>query len=501
MSDKLFLAIDAGTTGCRSFLFNSNGKLLTSIRRDWDYNVQGMKVEFDPSKFWDLICENTKKLIENANIENDSIVGVSATSFREGSVFLDKNGRELLAVPAHDLRALSQGLKLEKKYGEKLYQITRRAPALLFLISRLLYLRKKMKDLYPQIDKILMVNDWIVYKLSGVLSMEFSAASETMLFDIERTKFSDELIELLEVSKDIFPPLKPAGTSLGKVTEEASKKTGLSTDTIVSVGGADSQCGLIGMGLSENLQTGVIAGSTTPIQMVLDEPVLDENKKTWLNCHLLKKKWVLESNSGKTGEVYKWLRNTFFEDIKNDDEAYKKMGELASAVPIGSNSFLGFTGAMIMNAKNPESTGASGYGGFLFPLPVSDKNQGLKSVVRSTLENFAFAVKGNILQLEEILNTKLVKIHACGGLTYSSLYNKILCDVLDKEVVIYKEREATGLGAAICATVGSGTYENIEEAMSKMVNIEKILVPSENSKKYQSLYTKWKSYFEIIRKI
>ncbi|NHI94089.1 MAG: hypothetical protein EAX96_16485 [Candidatus Lokiarchaeota archaeon] len=501
LADEYFLAIDAGTTGCRSFIFNAFGILITTVRKEWSFNKQGTKIDFDPSYFWKKISENTQDAIKKANIDRSLIKGVSATSFREGSVFLDKDGLELLAVPAHDLRALSEGLKLETKYGEQLYRITRRAPALLFLAARILHLKKKMKDLYSKIDKILMVNDWIAYKLSGMFSMEYSSASETMLFDIEKAQFSKELLDLLEISQDLFPDLKLAGTSLGNVTKDASKITGLSTDTIVSVGGADSQCGLVGMNLSNNLDTGVIAGSTTPLQMILDRPLIDEKQRMWTNCHMIENKWVLESNSGKTGEVYKWLRNIFFEEINNDNNAYKKMDELASQVPVGSNSFLAFTGAMIMNSKNMEEAGTSGYGGFLFPLPINVENQAKKAIIRSMLENLAFAIKANLLQMEEVVGAELDIISACGGLTYSPLYSKILCDVIKKKLIIYKEKEATGLGAAICAAVASGSYKNIKSAMENMVKIERTLEPSESAKKYQSLFQKWKSYFETMKKV
>ncbi len=100
--------------------------------------------------------------------------------------------------------------------------------------------------------------------------------------------------------------LETSRDRLGKLTRAAAAHLGLEAGTPVAVGGPDTQCGLLGMGAVEEGQIGVVAGTTTPVQMVLPKPVVDPEMRTWTGLHVLPGVYVLESNAGQTGSTLDW---------------------------------------------------------------------------------------------------------------------------------------------------------------------------------------------------
>jgi len=495
MAEKCFLVIDAGTGGGRCLIFDDMGNLLTVSYEEWNFNTPPeipMGMEFNPNEFWKIICNVTKQALQNAKLSPGQIQGVSTTSFREGFVLIDDNGGELLAVPAMDLRALSEGMSLKTKYGDKLYQITGHLPPFMFASARLLWIKEKNPEMYNQIYRILMMNEWILYKFSGEIYSEPTGVCETELFDIHSSMWSKEIIDLVGLREDIFSEIVSAGTKIGEVTGKVSEATSLIQGTPVVMGGADSQCALLGMGLTEEGQLGIIAGTTTPLQMIVSRPIIDEKMRIWTNSYLLPNKWVLESSAGDSGKVYRWIRDYIADyereiAVKEEKNAFDLLNALAEDVPPGSEGILAFLGPMVINFN---AIGPLGYGGFLIPLPLFMGNYGKKQFVRAFLENMAYAIKGNCLQLEEISGITLTEANICGGLSNSNLFVQIIADTLGIPINTFHTAEATGLGAAMTAAIGAKVYANVPEAINAMVHLERTVQPGSNQKIYKKLYKK-----------
>ncbi|MHA1648686.1 MAG: FGGY-family carbohydrate kinase [Candidatus Helarchaeota archaeon] len=507
MATNYFLVIDAGTGGGRCLIFDESGKLMAHAYEEWNFvtppDVAPLGKEFNPEVFWKIICNVSKKALTLANLKPEQIKGVSATSFREGSIFLDEAGNELCAVPAMDLRALTEGMNIKSKYGEKIYQITGRIPPFMFASARLVWFKENKPEIYKKIQQILMMNEWILYRFSGESFCEPTSACETELFDIHTRSWSKEILQLLELKEDIFPEIVNAGTKIGEVTKEAAAATSLLEGTPVIMGGADSQCALLGMGLTKDEQLGIIAGTTTPIQMIISRPIIDEKMRIWTNNYLLSDKWVLESHAGDSGKVYRWIRDNIADyerelALKEGKNAFELLNDLAKDVPAGAEGIFAFLGPMIINFN---AVGPLGYGGFLIPMPIFMGNYGKKQFIRAFLENMAFAIYGNILQLEEISQTKIEDISICGGLANSRVFIQIIADTLRLPIKTYHTVESTGLGAAICAAIGSNIYSDFSEAIEQMVHFKEFVEPGADKKKYRKLYKKWRKIYEKLSSI
>lgn len=506
MAENYFLVIDAGTGGGRCLIFDDLGNLVTVAYEEWTFSTPPeipMGKEFDPDEFWRIICNVTKQALQNAALNPDQIQGISATSFREGFVLIDENGKELFAVPAMDLRALSEGMSLKTNYGEKLYQITGHLPPFMFASARLQWFKEKRPEIYNQIHRILMMDEWILYKFSGKAYGEPTGVCETELFDIHTCTWSHEIMDSLGLRDDICPEIVTTGTKIGEVTTEAAEETSLIPGIPVVMGGADSQCALLGMGLTEEGQLGIIAGTTTPVQMIVSRPIIDEKMRIWTNNYLLPNKWILESSAGDSGKIYRWIRDYLADQereiaLAEGKNAFDLLNALAEDVPPGSEGIFAFLGPMVINFN---AISPLGYGGFLIPLPLFMGNYGKKQFIRAFLENMAFAIKGNCAQLEEISGMTLTEANICGGLSNSNVFVQIVADTLGIPVNIYRTAEATGLGTAMAAAIGAGIYQNFTEAINAMVHLERTIQPSSNQKIYKKLYKKALKISEKLKEI
>ena len=502
MTASHVLAIDAGTSGVRCLIVDLNGRVVSFCRREWSYQspdrIGPLGKEFSPELFWNIICDSVREALNSGGINPGTIVGVSATSQREGAVFLDKEGKELYAGPNIDLRALIEGASIDNDFGDEVYLITGHLPSFLFIPAKLKWFRENSPELYSKITRILSIADWIIYRLSGEQVSEVCGACELGLVDISSRQWSDRLIDLLSLPGDIYPELVPAGSLVGKVTHKAADETGIPEGTVVAQGSVDTHCGLVAMDVMEVSQVGIVLGWSAPVQMVINEPVCDPENRIWTGCHVEPGKWILESNAGEAGNAYRWLKEIMFSQHNYQDEAYDIMDRMALESPLGADSMLAFVGPDSMNMNHLTLR----FGGFFFPLPLSVSKIQDSHLVRASLENICFAIKANSLQLEMVSSTKMNGVRVGGGLSRSRCLGQILTNVLDMPVCISEMSDVSGLGAAMCAAAGCGAYASLKEASQVMMPGFKIIEPDPRTAlEYAEYYQRWVSAVECLEKL
>jgi sugar (pentulose or hexulose) kinase len=488
---KYVLAIDAGSSGCRAIIFDIQGNLISSAYQEWFYEIPPelapMGKDLDARKLWGIICKLVRQSIKKAGILPSEIISVSSTSQRQAVLFLDKDGQELYAGPNTDLRALIEGFTIDGEFEEEVYRITGHKPSLLFTPAKLKWFQGNRPQIYERIATVLSLSDWITFKLSGERIAETSSVGDIGLLDISSAKWSGRLSEMLQLPHEIYPSLVWAGTRVGAVTARAAKQTGLVKGTMVVAGGGDTQCGLLGMGLNDEAEVGIVAGWSGTLQMIVSRPVIDAWRRTWTGCHIVQGKWVLESNAQESGGAYRWLKGLLFDKSGKGDK-YTLMDILANDVPVGAGGAFAFIGPTKMDMTRMKPS----LGGFIFPVTPSVTSIEKRHLIRAALENLAFSFKANCVQLEEITGLKLRKIALGGGLSKSNSLVRILSNVLNMPVTCFESHEVTASGAAMCAATGAGIYPDLIEAMKRMRPESRVVEPdSQATQEYRPIYEKW----------
>ncbi|MEM2146687.1 MAG: FGGY family carbohydrate kinase, partial [Candidatus Jordarchaeaceae archaeon] len=502
LGSETLLTIDVGTGSVRCAVFDIEGNLLSFAQESWGYETSpetfGIGKEFDCKQLWERIIRLIQMAMRKGKISKESVLGVSSTSQREGTILLDKQGKELYGGPNLDLRGILVNDKVKELMRSEFQQITGHWPPSMFAPARMLWFRENKPEMYKNFAHILMINDWVLYKLSEVYSSEPSNAAESFLFDIRNMTWSQEIIESFRFPPEIFPEVYPSGTIIGEVTSEVSNLTGLKQGTPVVVGGADTQCAMLAAGAVEEGQICTIAGTTAPIQMAISKPLFDSERKIWTSCHVVPKMWVVESNCGIMGSVLEWfvkyILDLDMKAIKDKSNIYEVLNKWASEASPGSNGVRFSMGPQIMDFSkeltvNPIVITAPS-------LMLVSNSLSMKNLIRAIFENMAFAIRANSEQIKKVTKIDFDTMRITGGAARNKTLLKIISDCLGVPLTTPRVKESSSLGCAICVAVGTGVYKNFGEAAKSMIAWDEILKPDDIiHNQYEGYYQEWKNLY------
>ena len=487
-------AIDAGTTGVRCMIVDAKGKTPGISRTSWDYTTPPdleIAKDFNPSEFWKLVCSVVKGAIKNSGIKTSELKAVATTSQRHGIVLLDSNGNELHGCPNIDARGAMTQYLIDESLGETYHEITGCWPPLMFAPSRLSWFEEEKPELYEKIAHLLPICDWITYKLSGKYVTDTSSASATGFLDVRTNKWSNEVASALDIDLGILPEIHTTGDVVGEVTSEAEKECGLPKGLPVVQAGADTHCALLASE-SKVGEITVIAGSTTPVMMILDSHLCVPDQKIWTGTHINEGQWVLESNATLTGAVLEWAVKLLCErsedPVKCRKKTFESLDELVEGIPPGSDETFVTLGPSVMDCQQITDIRQAQ---MIFPQPALPQVVPLNSarMIHAVLENVAFAIRGNIVQLDGYRQSNTVK--TIGGMSQSKTWPQLLANVLNRPIMTPVQSEGSLMGAAICAAVGAGFYSTLDAAAKSMVRWRPTYQPDDRAELYDRYYSRW----------
>lgn len=478
----LVVDINTGKSHCVSYYGSISDRV--------DENAWALSLNTD--LIWRTLGELTRQAMLEADIAPDEIISIAATSFRHGLVLIDQEGEVLFATPNIDARASCESSDLASEYGSIFSQRTGHWPCPIMMAPRLMWLSKEMPEIFRQGSAVLSVSDWIGFKCTGECRSERSQAAESLLFDLNSRAWAEDLIKLCGLPLEWFPPSIDAGESLGSLSEEAASHLDLAHGIPVGMGGADTQCALLGLGVAQPGQLAVISGSTTPIQYVCDSPISDSNNKLWTGLHAIPNLYVLESNAGRTGASLEWVSQILYPEGEN--ASAKFLAEAAQSQP-GTARTYSTVGANIFNAQEMHLP--------LDSLSFSSLQQfqagtARGAIARAVLEGMAFAVRANIEQIQEIVGEKFEEFGLGGGLSQSPSWRQTLGVVTDSNIYYSRSPHTSALGAAICAGVSSGIYSDLSSGANTLKDIASSPSPDQEiTRMYSSLYSDWRQLINL----
>jgi len=498
---KYIMAVDAGTGSVRSVIFDETFNQIAVSQHEWvhkeDPRYEGA-IDFDVTVNVELMLDTISQSIKTAGIDGKDIIALSTTSMREAFVLYDESGNEIWAVSNVDSRASKEVIELKEiseHIEEDLYLISGQTFAL-GSIPRLIWVKNNLPDIYSKTKAITMLNDWIVYRLTGILSIEPSNGSTTGIIDAQTRNWDRSIMKKCGIKEDMYPPIYESATPIGNVTEAIASHTGLSTNCLVVTGGGDVQMGCIGVGSVNDGDAALLGGSFWQLEYNTLAPNIDKLGRVRVNCHAIPGMWQQELIAFFPGLVLRWFRDAFCQyEIEvakeSEEDVYNILNKQAEKVPVGSNGMLcSFSSIMDYKQWKHPSPCFTNFG--IDPLVFNKA-----TFYRAILENAALVTLGHKKIIESIIGSFPTSITFASGASKSPLWCQIVADVLDVTVNVPLIKEATALGAAFCAGVGVNLLPDLVYAVDKYVTIENVYTPNKkNHELYETIFTNWKQLSE-----
>lgn len=488
--------LDIGTTGCKCTVFDENGKYLGKAYRDYPVSRNSTGHTIDVS----TIMSGVYGAIGEMAARYPDIGGIGVTSFGETFVFTDTNGNPLHTSMLYtDPRGSDECAELSEKLGDRhIAAITGLRPHSMYSIGKMMYIKRTQPDVYAQAKHAFLMEDYVVFHLTGKAQIDYSLATRTMAFDITSLTWSEEVFSAAGIDISLMSAVVPSGTEAGIITASAAEKTGLSPDTrIVSVS-HDQVSSAIGAGAFDSSVAVDGAGTTeclTPIYETLPEINVMYDGNYSVVPYVVPGTYVAYAFSYTGGALVDWCTSNFAKAEK----------ELAEKEGISVNSYLEKqylgekpTGLLVV----PHFAGAAtpymdnGAKGAVIGLRVETD---LPALYRGCLEGVAYEMYLNYRHLQGS-GICFNKLNATGGGARSAEWMQMKADVFGLPITALKTVDAGTVGSAMLTGIAIGLFTDLEDAASKMVEETVTYVPNpEMHEKYLKIYERYEKVYEAVR--
>lgn len=481
---KVILILDCGATNVKACLIDTNGHIIKSHSLPNETNSDPYYpggLIWDIEKIWNKLTICSQKAC--SRLENIEIIAVTVTTFGVDGAAMKKDGTLCYPVISWQCSRTESIMKNINKYfdPEWLYQTTGLQSYHFNTIFKLIWLRENRPDVLEDMDYYVMMPSLILWRLSGEFVTDTTTSGTSMLTDIKRRNFSQEILKVLGLSPTMFPRLVEPGTIVGKVTAKAAEALGIKMGIAVIAAGHDTQFAITGSGVGINQP--ILSSGTWEILMVriqaatLQLPLRNFGVTIEFDVQPgLVNIGVQWAASG----VMEWLIRLLYPDLPEGNSRYATMIRGANNIPAGSN------GVTVVPELYP--TGFSGNHGKFIGLTHETTRSHL---YRAGLEALSYYACYGLEILQQVGNYKALNVICVGGGSKNSLWNQIRADVMGIPVKSIDMKEATALGAALVALKGMGIYKSIEESFSAIESTYVEYSPGKNKDRYRELYLRF----------
>jgi xylulokinase len=499
MNKEVLIGIDLGSTNVKTMFFNKDGKILGVTNKEYPvYFPRPGWVEYDPQDWWESTKETIKGCLEKTNINTDSIAGISISGLGCCPVPMAESGKVLYnALPWSDQRAQAEVEFLINNCKDAIYEASGSYPTTMNAMPHLMWIKNHEPSVYKQMFKYTEASGFIVQRLTGEFIIEYASASFVEYgIDIKELELSKDLIKVMGLDSEKFPTLIANTQVAGKVTKKAAEETGLREGIPVFCGGNDMPSAAIGAGAIKPGQAFLYTGTGANTTVITDD--LFKTSPYLLNCLCINNPNIklIDGVQGSIGFSLKWFRDNLggLEKISssildNHIDTFELLELEASKVKAGSGGliYLPYLMGHFSPVLNPYAKGV-----FFGIGPITTRAQMIKSIIEG-------CVFDNYKSLKIILDmgVEIKEIIFVGGPSNSRTWCQTVADVTNRKVITVDVPEAATLGNAILAGVGTGIYNNFEEAVDKIVKVKKVFEPvQENNKVYSQLYELFSQVYE-----
>jgi xylulokinase len=502
-----YIGIDIGTSGTKSLLIDSSGKIIAESAAEYPVHMpKPLWTEQDPEDWWQAVKKTVKAVVKAGKVKKTEVKAIGLSGQMHGSVFLNKKGNVIRkALLWNDQRTAAECDEITKRAGGREALIDMVAnPALTgFTAPKLLWLRNHEPKNYDALTHLLLPKDDVRRRLTGELATDASDASGMLLLDVKKRQWSKELLAKLEIDPSILATVYESEQVTGTLLPEVAAELGLSPDCKVVAGAGDCAAGAVGNGI---VKQGVLTASLGTSGVMFchsDEPQYDKQGRLHTFCHAVHGKWHMMGVTLSAAGSLQWFVSNLCKELaqKKGTDPYAVINAEAAETPVGSEGlfFLPYLAGERTPHADPNARGC-------FIGLTSKHTRG--HMARAVMEGVTYSLRESLDILGQ-LDVPVKEIRVSGGGAKSPLWKQIMADTFGQKACTINAEQGPAFGVALLAAVGDGAYKNIEEACKATIQVVDRVPPKKASQKiydagfpvYQSLYCALQRSFVEIGKL
>ena len=486
---KYLLGIDLGTSGTKTVLFDQNGTGICSATVEYPmYQPQNGWAEQDPKDWYNAAVSTIKTVLTRSGVAKEDVVSLGISGQMHGLVMLDEKDEVIRpSIIWCDQRTAKECEEITAKVGyDNLIRITANPALPGFTLSKLIWVRNHEPENYAKCKHVLLPKDYVRFMLTGDFATEVSDASGMQMLDVPNRCWSDELLGILDIDKNMLAKVYESCEVTGHISAKAAELTGLSEDTLVVGGAGDNAAAAVGTGVVEDGKAFTTIGTSGVVFAHTDKLAIDPKGRVHTFCCAVPGAWHVMGVTQAAGLSLKWFRDNFCGAEKITAEAmgvdtYELTNKEAAQSPIGANKLI--YAPYLMGERTPHLD--SDCRGIFFGLSAMHQRRDL---LRAVMEGVTYSLN-DCLGVLAGMGVAPETMLACGGGGKSPLWRQMLADVMNCPVATTVNTEGPALGVALLAGVGAGLYGSVQEACRAMIKVNPAQEPiAENVPKYAKVY-------------
>ena len=475
------IGLDVGTGGARAVAVDESGEIVAEASSEYPlHSPRPGWTEQDPDDWW----EGAKKVIKKVATETrEQVAGIGLTGQMHGSVFLDSSDEVIRpALLWNDQRTHRQCEEITRKVGEERLISISGNPALTgFQAPKILWLREEEPDNFGRVSRVLLPKDYVRLRLTGEYATDASDAAGTLLLDMRARDWSGEILDHLEIPHEWMPEVYEGPESTGALRKSVAEELGLPQGIHVAAGGGDNAAAAVGTGIVGPGLVNSSVGTSGVLFAHAGEFEPDPSGRLHAFCHAVPGAYHLMGVTLSAGGSLSWWRETLGGD-------YDELVEAASGVRPGSEGllFLPYLSGERTPHLDPKARGA------FFGLTA---RHGVEHMTRAVMEGVIFSLRDS-LEIMRGLDVPVEDVRATGGGARSKLWRQLQADIYGTPIRRTVADEGPAYGAALLAGAASGTYADVDEAVSVVKLREEITDPdTERANIYEEHYEIYRSLY------
>ena len=494
-----YMGVDIGTSGCKASVFDEQGMQLAVAMREYDVQfTDGGGAMLDPDEVIGKCFEVMRECADRTTAKSIRGIGISS----QGEAFTaigEKNEVLSKAMVSSDISALPLIEDWVDAFGrDKLYQITGHTAHPLFTLFKLMWFKKNASDLWKRSRHFFCFEDLLHFRLGLHPAISWSLAGRTMLFDVRRHEWNEDILREIGVSTAQLASPMPPGTLVGTIGAEAAHQLNLSKDTFVVTGGHDQTCSALGAGVTEEGVAMLGSGTVECICPAFKKPIFSKALMENNLCtydYSIGDLYTTVAYSLTGGNILKWFKDEF--GSKEIAEAKISGQDAYDLLIAGLNDKPSSVLALPYFTPSGTPYFDTQTKGAIIGLQLSTRRN---EILKALLEGVSFEMRLNLEILERAGYT-INELRWVGGGAKSKPLAQLKANVMNKKITVPNVKEAGCLGTAMLACAAD-TGQPIESLASRWIGLQAVIHPQPE---FESWYTKrfgaYRNLFKAVKNI